>query len=345
MSDKAQINWPDPIRLSHNESFACPHQLTSLPDLNWSELCLNRYLKQEEGPLLPALARYSGYQATNIVLGNGSDELILNIIQALAGPGQGILIHPPTFSVYQKVARICRVAVHQVPLLDSFQLNTEEMIQTANQRKVDLIFICNPNNPTALALAEEDILRILDCTDCYVVIDEAYWEFAGNSFLKYLPHYPKLIILRTLSKAFACAGLRLGYLIADAGVRDAIRGVQMPFNLSSLTQCLGAYVIDNADHFANYIDQMLKLKQQLNAELNSLPGVSTRPSATNYLLIEVPDDPGQVVAELKRQGILVREVHHMDERLKNMIRASVGTKAQNDQFVAVLRKVLPNYGH
>ena len=326
------------IRLSLNENPSGPEQIKPFPELNWSDFMLNRYLRQEDGPLLPAIAAYTGFPPEYIIAGNGGDEIIFNLVQALATETRTMLINPPTFGEYAQAADTCFVEAFEVRLADNFELDVDQIIATCKSENIDLVFICNPNNPTANLFSKEAIRTVLDNVQAYVVVDEAYYEFAGETMEDELKQYPKMIILRTLSKAFAAAGLRIGYALANPPVIKQIRSIQMPFNIGNVPQFLGAELLKNRDAFLANVAESRQERDRLITTLNQIPGLKAYDSFTNYIILDVGGSAITVVDYLADHGISVRDISKMDPRLAHMIRISVGLPEQNALLVSLLKQ-------
>lgn len=327
------------VRLNSNESPWAPEDIfPQIFDINWSEVQLHRYLCQDDGPLLPALATYTGADIEQLIVGNGGDELIMQIFSALSGPQKKIMLNPPTFMVYHGTAAMLGVTVFDVPLTADFQLQTDEMIETINKEDVAMAMICRPNNPTGNIFPKEDIIKILKNTEAYIVVDEAYFEFAGTSMQDELANYPKLVLLRTMSKAFAVAGMRIGYVISTPEVRALIREKQLYYNISSLAQYIGARLLQKSPIYLEYVQKVIQIREEFRSKLNEIPGVTAYPSHTNFFVLELALDPVAVQNYLEEKGILVRKVCHSCELLKNMLRISVGSRTENEFVVEILKK-------
>lgn len=324
-----------------NEHPLSPQQICAgLANFSWQGTNLNRYLSPEQGPLPSALSHYTGEQTANLLLGNGSDELIVALIMALARPERRILITTPTYNMYQIEANLLDVKVHTVPLSDSFNLCGAQMVDMIKNHNIPLVFICSPNNPTGNQLDSGQIISLLQETEAYVVVDEAYYEFSGSTMQAHIHRFRKLIILRTLSKAFAAAGLRIGYSIGSQDVLQRVKETRLPYSLSNVAQFMGAEILWNFQPFLQEAKRVAELRERLQGQLNQLDGVYALPSVTNFMLVRFCQDPSPIRAQLEQKGMATRAVGHMDDRLKNMIRITVGTQQENDALVEAIKSLL-----
>ena len=306
------------------------------------ELSFNRYPDPLANELRDLIAQANGLMRENVLIGNGGDELLFNTALAWGGPGRTFLNVPPTFSVYEANARILGTTVVDVPRTDTFALDEEAILARATQGDIDFIIITSPNNPTGELVRTQFIEELLDSTDALVMVDEAYFEFARVTVLPLLEKHENLVILRTFSKAYSLAGVRLGYLLANpAVIREYIK-VRQPYSVDAVSQAIGCAVYRNRDLFVPDIDQIIAERGKLIDRLRALPGVEAFDSDSNYVLVRLPQ-ADEAWQQLYDRGILVRDFSRAP-RLENCLRFSIGLPEENQALVAALEDILQARG-
>lgn len=299
---------------------------------------LNRYPDREFTKLRQRLADYigQGVRAEQIWAANGSNEVLQQLFMAFAGPGRRVVSFSPTYSMYPLIAKSVASEYVAIPRADDFSL-PDNFASLLEESKADITIICRPNNPTGTNHSLNEIAEIYNATAGIVIVDEAYQEFSDDpSAAELLPGRNRLVVLRTMSKAFSYAGVRLGYLIADAIVADALRLVRLPYHLSALTQAAAIASIDNANALLSSVEAIKKSREDLVMALPDL-GLRAYPSATNFLLIDGFKDPQSTFAALLERGILVRNVG-----IGNTLRISIGTSEEITEIVETLAKLQGN---
>jgi histidinol-phosphate aminotransferase len=302
---------------------------------------LNRYPDPSANALKSRLREVLGVPAAvELVLGNGSDELIQMIIQAVAAPGCVIMAPEPTFVMYRQLALVAGLDFRGVPLGADFTLDKDAMVEAVAMHQPAVVFLAYPNNPTGNLFDREAIETLLACAPGLVVLDEAYAPFADDSFMSDLGCCDNLLVLRTLSK-LGLAGVRLGLLAGDAGWLAGIEKTRLPYNISTLDQLTGEFALR---HYAVFEEQAKLIRQQrgeLLARLQSLPGVTAYPSAANFILFRVPTGRGGAVFEgLKSGGILIKNLAGSAPSLTDCLRVTVGKPEENAAFIATLESLL-----
>jgi len=302
---------------------------------------LNRYPDPAARALKSRMRGVLGVpEAADVILGNGSDELIQMIIQTVAAPGHVILAPEPTFVMYRQIAVVTGLDFQGVPLREDFALDTDAMLDAITTHQPAVVFLAYPNNPTGNLFDREAIETILACAPGLVVVDEAYAPFADDSFLPDLESSDNLLVLRTLSK-LGLAGVRLG-LLAGAGAWLAeIEKTRLPYNISSIDQLTGEFALR---HYAVFEEQAKTIRHQrgeLLGRLQALPGLTVYPSAANFILFRVPPGRGGAVFEgLKSNGILIKNLAGSAPVLADCLRVTVGKPEENAAFVAALASLL-----
>ncbi|MCD6442590.1 MAG: histidinol-phosphate transaminase [Thermotogae bacterium] len=310
------------IFLNKNENpFDLPEELKSKLLDSMRKIPFNRYPDIVANPLREKLAEFLGLGVERIVVGNGSDDLIPYFIKIFEG--DKVVISSPTFKMYEFFARLEGAEVLDIPLDEDFEIvDLEKHVDN-----VRVVFICSPNNPTGNLQRREKILKVLE-TGVPVVIDEAYHEFASENYLDLLDDFDNLIILRTFSKAFGLAGIRIGYAVANEEIISTILKIRPPFAMSSLSMKIGELMMDNYEIVKERVRFIIEERERIRNIFSDI----TYPSETNFLLMDVP-----AYDFLLERGIVVRK---MDGRLSGKIRVTVGRREENDAFISALKDFL-----
>lgn len=306
-----------------------------------AEGTLNRYPDPLSNNLRDKIAIYVGENINreNIICGNGSDELISCILSTFVEEEDIVITHSPTFSMYKISNQILGGNLKEVQSNNDFEVNINEIIKIANDEKAKLIFLCNPNNPTGTIIKRGDIEKVINETNSIVVVDEAYYEFLGESVVDLVKENKRVVVLRTLSKAFALAGARCGYMIASKETVNAVLKVKPPYNLNSLTQYAGECILDNYDKVKISVERIKSQRDFVLSELNKIKGLKVYPSGSNFVLIKT-DLASEIVEELTCNGILVREFS--EGELENCIRFSMGFENENKNIIKIISEVQEN---
>lgn len=274
-----------------------------------------------------------------LLLGNGSDELIQLLVMALARRGARAVIPEPTFVMYRQLAQSVGLACEAVPLRADFSIDLPAMLTAMERHRPAVVFLAQPNNPTGQLLAPEALARLVDAAPGLVVVDEAYAPFADFTALPWLAERDNLIVLRTFSK-LGLAGLRLGVLAAPAGWQAALEKIRLPYNVGVLTQLTMMHVLDHPDVLADQAAAIRAERARLQSALADLPGVEVWQSQANFLLFRVPDGATLVHRLLREAGILIKCLHGAHPLLADCLRVTVGTPAENASFLRGLRAAL-----
>jgi histidinol-phosphate aminotransferase len=303
-------------------------------------LTVNRYPDREFTELRDALAGYLGAGLTreNIWAANGSNEVLQQILMAFGGPGRSVLGFPPTYSMHSIIAHATATEWIAGERDADFLISPETAVAWIERTQPDIVFFCSPNNPTGTALGLDTIAAAYDATSGIVVVDEAYAEFTPDdepSALSLLEGRPRLIVSRTMSKAFAFAGARLGYLAADPAVTDALRLVRLPYHLSALTQAAAVAALAHAPEMLAMVDDIKSQRDRIVTELTEL-GYSPWPSASNFVLFGGVDDPQDLFEKLLERGIIIRNLS-----IPGHLRVSAGTRAETTAFLDAMRELTP----
>lgn len=302
---------------------------------------INRYPDILGGRLREALAQYNGVKTEQIVVGNGSDDLIELILKVFVKQGEEVILPIPTFFVYDFATKVVGGIPLWVSRNEDFSLNIDAIINKITS-KTKVLFIANPNNPTANLISRETIIEILDRVNCIVVIDECYYEFAQETVIDLIEKYPNLIILRSLSKSFGLAGMRIGYSIANEEITDYLYRIAQLFPVNKLAIVAGNAALEDREYIEIQIKKIHQEKHKLIQELKKL-GFIVYPSHTNFLFIRTKPlhiTSHKLVELLKEQNILVADFGLKQGLDGYYFRISVGTTIENQQLLEALKKVI-----
>jgi histidinol-phosphate aminotransferase len=302
-------------------------------------LALNRYPGERVNELRHALAAYAGMpEGFDIMLGNGSDELISLLAMACDVPGASVLSPLPGFVMYAMSAQLQGLAFHGVPLTADFELDEAAMLSAIHQHKPSIVYLAYPNNPTGNLWNDATIEKIVltqGAQGGLVVMDEAYQPFASRSYIDRITRHSHVLLMRTLSK-FGLAGVRLGYMIGPKALVAEIDKVRPPYNISVLNAECALFALEHAEVFAEQAKDLREQRARLLKELVALTGVKPFPSEANMILVRVPD-AAKTFEGLKAQGVLIKNVSKMHPLLANCLRLTVGTAQENTQLLAAMK--------
>ncbi|WP_176700622.1 histidinol-phosphate transaminase [Gilliamella sp. WF3-4] len=323
------------VWLNANEFPVAPH-------FELKEQSLNRYPEPQPEKVINRYAQYVGVTPEQVIVSRGADEAIELLMRAFCEPTQdSILYCPPTYGMYQVSAETLGIETKTVPTTADWQLDLQGIKQ--NLDKVKLIYVCSPNNPTGNLINPDDIKMLLDIAKdrALVIIDEAYIEFSPeSSVVSWLANYPHLVILRTLSKAFALAGLRCGFTIANKAVIDALQKVIAPYPLATPVADIAIQALskDGINTMKLHVINLNKQKEKFTNQLSQLPIVEkVYPSRSNYLCVKFQDNK-EVFNTLWNKGIILRDQSKVIGQ-QNMIRITIGTQAECEAVISALKTI------
>ena len=332
---------PSRINLSANENtHALPEGMASVLKEAMDSTPLNRYPDPMGNRLRDAIAERHGIARGSVCVGNGGDELLFNLLFTFGGPGHALVTCPPDFSEYANFAKMTetpQVEVWRDP--ETFEIDEPGLLGAA--REASLVILTSPNNPTGNLVDAGLVRRLLDETDALVLVDEAYVEFAGEeaSLVSWVAENPRLMVLRTLSKAFALAGLRCGYLVADPAVIGMLAAIRQIYSEDVLAQAVAEAAVRNRALMEPVVRDIVAERSRLLEGLARIPGVHAWPSAANFVLIRVAG-ASRVRARLRdERSILVRDFSYAPG-LTDCLRISVGTSEENDAVLGALAELV-----
>lgn len=325
-----------PVQLNVNENtFGIPEPvaLEIVERLAAEVIRLNRYPDREFLELRAQLAKYLGFglDASQIWAANGSNEVLMQLFQAFGGPGRLAMSFGPTYSMYPNIARISLTEYRQADREADFELSAEYVAERIDAERPDIVLICSPNNPTGTPVDLGVIQAAYEASEGMLIVDEAYAEFSeAESALSLLPGRERLVVSRTMSKAFAFAGARVGYMAADSAVVDAMRIVRLPYHLSALTQAAASAALSYAPLMLQNVE---RIKQQRDRIIEAVTRMGLRAyrSDSNFVLVEGFSDPNLVFEQLLGRGVLIRNVG-----IPGTLRITAGTETETTKLLAEL---------
>jgi histidinol-phosphate aminotransferase len=327
----------DGMRLDFNENtVGCsPRVLQCLREITPADLA--RYPERESVEKLAA--RHLGISADQVLLTNGVDEAIHLLCEAYLEPQDEALVTAPTFNLYEIYAAATGASVVRVQCDDDFEFPLAKLLNSIS-RVTRIIAIASPNNPTGTVASREQLLEIANAApDAAVLVDEAYFEFHGETVIHDIEARGNLFVARTFSKAYGLAGLRLGLLAGPREQMLAPRRVSSPYNVNAIALAALPVALEDAEYLASYVSQVTKGRERLARELREL-GIHCWPSQANFVLLRIGEQHREFVAAMRQRGILVRD-RSADPGCDGCVRITVGTSAQTDQLLAALTEVRP----
>ncbi len=297
---------------------------------------VNRYPDPYQNKLKNLLSSIKGVSTSNMLLGNGSDEVLDLIFRAFCEPNQdNVITLPPTYGMYEVLANLNAVTVKKVNLDIDFQPKTSTILAAANAHS-KLLFICSPNNPSGNSLQTEAVKTLIENFNGLVVIDEAYIDFSSQkSWLSQLPKYPNLIVTQTLSKAYGMAGIRLGICYASQAIIKVLNTIKPPYNINELTQKKAIELLSDNTLVKNQVNDILKQRSWLIAKLEQISFIyNIYPTEANFVLVKV-DDANKRYQQLLEKGVVIRN-RTTQPNCENTLRLTVGTPAENQKLITAL---------
>ena len=334
----------DMIKLDAMENpYALPEEVLIGLDERLKQAALNRYPDPNATKLKQRIiGSMSIPKELGLILGNGSDELILMLLMALSGgsAGKPVLSVSPSFVMYKISSISIGMPYIDVPLADDFSLDMNSMLAAIKEHDPALIFLAHPNNPTGNRFAKEDIEKIIEASNGLVVIDEAYQPFSDFSFVSEIEKYPNAVLISTVSK-MGLAGLRLGVLIGHSEWVNELEKVRLPYNINILTQVAAEYALEHKALFDEQTNAICQDRELVFQELTNIHGIDPYPSQANFILFKLENgDADQVFQSLKDQGVLIKNLNPGGGLLANCLRVTIGSTEENKAFIKALKKSL-----
>jgi histidinol-phosphate aminotransferase len=345
LQDMAAYKVADATGLIKLDAMENPYQWPTQITNQWLEQIrhcqLNRYPDPDAKKLVATIRRLNQIpNQFDILLGNGSDEIIQILLMAL--PAKSCVLSPaPGFVMYKQIALSLGLKYHGIPLqAEDYDLDLPAMLEAIHQYQPSCVFLAYPNNPTANLFNRSSIKKILEASPGLVVIDEAYAPFANASFIKNLGDYPNVLVMRTISK-LGLAGLRLGFIAGNPIFIEQLNKIRLPYNINILTQVSAEFALSQQDLFAEQTEKICLDRNKIIDQLNSLPGIKTFPSSANFVLFRTPPDKANTIfISLKNQGILIKNLSPQAGLLTDCLRVTIGKPEENTAFIKALKNSL-----
>jgi histidinol-phosphate aminotransferase len=316
---------PKSLREEIASVVACAH-INRYPDPN--PVNLKEKIRQATG--LP--------DGMNVLLGNGSDELIQLLAMAVNKPGAVMLSVEPSFVMYRMISTFVSMRYVAVPLAADFSLDFQATLDAIRREQPALIFLAYPNNPTGNLFSRDELCEIINAAPGLVVVDEAYYAFASESFIPQLADYPNLLVMRTFSK-LGMAGLRLGFLAGSTLWLEQLEKLRLPYNVGVLPQLVAEILLDNHSVLLQQADRIKMDRNALYRQLSEVGGVKAFSSEANFLLFRVANAT-EVFNGLKQHGVLIKNLNGAHPMLTDCLRVTVGTSEENELFLVALQACL-----
>jgi histidinol-phosphate aminotransferase len=332
------------IKLNQNESpFDVPTEIKDRIHASLAERPWNRYPPFVAANFIQAVSEATRWPADGILVANGSNELIQSVLAVVVAPGVSVVIPEPTFTLYRLMTEVNGGTVISVALADDLSFDVDAIIRAARDTEAAVVVLCSPNNPTGAALTRDEIERVHDETGALILLDQAYIEFGGYDAIPLLDGRPRLVVLRTFSKAMAMAGLRAGYMLAHPALAGEVNKAKLPYNINFFTEVAAAEVLRCRDVMHEMVQTIAKERDRVVAEMERIPGLRVYPTAANFILfrVEAPSiTHGQVFDRLLADyGVLVRDVSKYP-MLGRCLRVNAGAPEENDVFLDGLRTIM-----
>ena len=329
------------VKLNQNESpFDLPVDLKKQILKVWVASPFNRYPNEQPNELCDALASHLGWDEAGIVVGNGSNELMYSLSMACLSSTSRVVLPRPMFSFYEKVVRLSEGVITSVPPRPDLSFDTEKILEAVIDTEPALVVLVTPNNPTGMAMTIDEIRAIVDAAPGLVLVDEAYMEFSTErSAHELLTDYPNLILVRTFSKAFGLAGLRLGYLLGHPDLMAELLKARVPFMVDRLSECAAIELLKQPELMASRCNMIQAGVRELYSSLVALAGFDVLPTQANFVVFRPPVSSHVVMNSLSAAGVLVRDMSGYPE-LAGWLRVTAGTRSENRHFLHALKIVL-----
>ncbi|MBD3287632.1 histidinol-phosphate transaminase [candidate division KSB1 bacterium] len=325
------------IKLNQNESpYDVPEFLKKEIQAELELADWNRYADLRPKALIHAISEYTDHPPEGIIPGNGSNEMIQTLMNAFCYSSDSILVVSPGFSVYPRLAKVMGLEIIEVPLLEDFSFDVPAIIEKS--AGVQLLFLAVPNAPTGTILTVDQIRQIAEKIDGVLIVDEAYYEFYGETAQSLIREYDNLVVIRTFSKAFSLAGLRLGYMLAPPDAAIHLDKAKLPFSVGVFQQIGGEVLMRNFHYIQKIASEIIEERERLLGEMRALSGINFVPSKTNFVLFEIKHmTASEVYQAFFEHGVLIRVFK--GGRLDSYVRVTVGSPEENNVFLEKLKQI------
>lgn len=301
---------------------------------------INEYTDPTNRSLLRLIAQYENVDQSMITLTNSGDEGIDILAKAFLNPGETVITTPPTYEMFSIQCTINRGIVQEIPLnVKTFEVDANTIISTSKNKRVKLVFLVNPNNPTGTIIRPNVLERIIKNTNCIVVVDEVYREFYGKSVVPLIAKYQNLVVLRSFSKFAGIAGARVGYLVANATLSQLFEAIKLPMGVSYLSARLAQNVLQNDKKWIEkQVASIITERAKLEKDISNI-GYTVVPSQANFILVQVGSNAKKLCEALRRRGIIVRD-RSQKQYLEGYVRITVRSSKENRLLIQALKEIL-----
>jgi histidinol-phosphate aminotransferase len=326
-----------PVRLNTNE---CPYPLPESFSRELAQVALDlrlhRYPDGEMTRLREELAAHAGHGIGGTWVANGSNEIITQLLLAYGGPGRSAITFEPTYLLHSRLTSLTHTEHLPRVLPEPFSL-TDELVDAAIDAQPEVVFVCSPNNPTGNAQPLAAVRRLAEGTRALVIVDQAYVEFGGDSALPLILEHSNVVVVRTLSKAFALAGARIGYCLAAPSVVEDLRRVRLPYHVSALTQAAGIAAMHHGAEALEILDAVRSQRDRIVKTLGDESGIQVFPSDANFVLFRPERNARELWRGLLDRGVLIRDMTNV---VPNGLRVTAGAEREVDRFLEAIGEVL-----
>lgn len=329
------------VRLNTNESpYPPPEAFVARLAGAVGSVELNRYPDRRATELRAGLAELVGQPVERVFCANGSNEVLQLLLLAYGGAGRSAAVFEPTYLLHAQIARITGTLVLSTDRDSSFRVDPGHAVRFLRDEAPDVTLLCSPNNPTGMVEPRDVVNAVLAAAPGLVAVDEAYGEFAADSALELVDDHRPLVVVRTFSKAWSLAAVRLGFCVGPPWVVADLEKVALPYHLPALTQVAGRLALDWRAETDARVESIVRERERVVAALGAVAGVDVFPSGANFVLLRVVGADGHAVwEELLRRGVLVRDFSDVP-RLDNCLRVTIGTTEENDAFLLALKEAV-----
>ena len=331
---------PARYRMNTNETpYPPPESLVNEVAAEMRTIALNRYPDRDATRLYEAISGHIGWPREGLWVANGSNEIFMHLFLGFGGPGRSTLLFEPTYSLHSLIPRIASTRVVQAPRAGDFTIDLDETLRLLAEERPDIVIVCSPNNPTGMCEPLGTIEALVAAAPGLVVVDEAYGEFTSpeKSVRSMLDDHPNLVLVKTFSKAWRLAGVRIGYMLASPALIAELARVRLPYHLSAITQRVGESAIRYADETLALVRSIATERDRIVDGLRSF-GVTVYPSDANFVLFEV-DDPDIVWTRLLERGVLVRKYENVPS-LERCLRVTAGLPDESGAFLVAMKEII-----
>ncbi|MDH4139960.1 MAG: histidinol-phosphate transaminase [Coriobacteriia bacterium] len=329
----------DVVLASNEHPANLPSEIVDWLATRLDRFAFNRYPAPLADDLRALIAEANGLEPGNVLVGNGGDEIIFDLMLAWGGPGRRILDMPPTFAMYAIDAQATETEVVCIPRLPDFSVDADKVVERVAEGDIDMVIVANPNNPTGNLVPETFLIDLLNATDALVLVDEAYFEFSRHTMRPHMERHPNLAILRTFSKAFSLAGLRVGYLLGHEDVVRELTKVRQPYSVNAFSQWVAGKVFRERVVFQQAIRDLMRTRDTVIHNLSEMDGVEVFPSEANFVMFRVEHAPALWRDLLHNHSVLIRDFSRTPG-LADCLRVTIGSEDDIQRFLDAVRDVL-----